>query len=238
MQPIAELYSSAIAAHNVQVCYQKGQLMGDLAHELITDPLAVDGLENLFAEDSPLKVLSSDSTVQDSTESGTRSVQDVPGGLVHPISVDEAARLLNISSNAVCKRLRKGTLVGKKIAGKFKDEWLVEGAGLIEVLNVDFSSVQDSPSEIRDEEWTVQDQTGDSDRSVQESPDATLTLLALVEKQSAKLEAAAGQIGYLQAKMEEQNKQLEQKTEQLKLLTDSQHKRSWFQKFSSWFLGR
>jgi hypothetical protein len=212
--------------------------MGDSAPELINDPLAVEGLENLFDQDSPLKIISSDSTVQDSTEQVPRSVQDVPSGLVHPISVDEAAKLLNISSNAVCKRLRKGTLVGTKIAGKFKDEWLVEGAGLIEILNVDFSSVQDSSDEISDKERTFQDQAETRDRSVQESPDAALTLLALIEKQAAKLEAAAGQIGYLQAKMEEQNKQLEQKTEQLKLLTDSQHKRGWFQKFTNWFLGR
>jgi hypothetical protein len=212
--------------------------MGDSAPELINDPLAIDGLENLFDQDSHLEIVSSNSTVQDSTEQGTRLVQDVPGSLVHPISVDEAARLLKISSNAVCKRLRKGTLVGTKTAGKFKDEWLVEGAGLIEILNVDFSSVQDGSDENDNEERTVHDQTEPPDRSVQESPDATLTLLALLEKQAAKLEAAAGQIGYLQAKMEEQNKQLEQKTDQLKLLTDSQHKRGWFQKFASWFLGR
>jgi hypothetical protein len=211
--------------------------MGDSAPELINDPLAIEGLENLFDQDSPLEIISSNSTVQGSTEQGTGLAQDVPSGLVHPISVDEAARLLKISSNAVCKRLRKGTLVGTKTAGKFKDEWLVEGAGLIEILNVDFSSVQDSSDEITDEERIVQDQTETEDRSVQERPDATLTFLALLEKQAAKLEAAAGQIGYLQAKLEEQNKQLEQKTEQLKLLTDSQYKRGWFQKFSSWFLG-
>lgn len=210
--------------------------MGDPAPDATNNPLAIDGLESLFVEDSPEEKFGPSKTVQPGTDGTISSVLDGPTGLVHPISVEEAAGLLGISTNAVCKRLRKGTLVGRKITGKFKDEWLVEGAGLIEVLNVEFSKVEDSPSSEESESRTVQDETSDDPSSVQDSPASITRLLDLVEKQSAKLEAAAGQIGYLQAQLETQTKLLQVKDDQLKLLTDSQHKRAWWARFGSWFM--
>lgn len=211
--------------------------MDDLALQTMSDPVAVDGLEDVFSKDSPGQAAPEARTVQDQTSNISGSVQDCTRPLVNPISVDEAARILGISSNAVCKRLRKGSLVGRKIQGKFKEEWLVEGAGLIEVLNVDVSTVQDSPGEISSAGSSVQDQTIHDSRSGQERPDASLArLLDLVEKQAAKLEAASGQIGYLQAQLESQTKLIEMKDVQLKLLTDSQHKRGWWAQFASWFV--
>lgn len=174
--------------------------------------------------------------VQDKTSDTPSSVQDSPSGLLHPISVEEAARLLGISPNAVCKRLRKRALIGKKIIGKFKDEWLVEGSGLIEVINVELGKVEDSPQGATYESSPVQDQTNDRPSSVQDGPDSMTRLLDLVGKQSAKLEAAAGQIGYLQAQLETQTKLLQVKDNQLKLLTDSQHKRGWWARLGSWFM--
>lgn len=224
--------------------------MGDPLPEVKIDVVSIDGLEDVFSQDVPIEILPALSTGPERAEDCTSQVQDgaslvqeSPQFLVHPISVEEAAKLLKISPNAVCKRLRKGSLVGKKTPGKFKDEWLVEGAGLIEILDVDLSSsVQDSPCEIAAEETKVQDQTEDcatelQDRisSVQESPQATTRLIELVEKQAAKLEAAAGQIGYLQAQLLSQKEALETKEEQLKLLTDSQHKTGWWSRFCSWF---
>ena len=212
--------------------------MGDPVREIANDPLAIEGLEEVFTQDSPDEHFLESSTVQDQPEDNSGSVQESPTCLVHPISVDEAAKLLNVSSNAVCKRLRKGTLLGLKTPGKFKDEWLVEGAGLIEVLKVDFNTVQDSPDEHFLESGTVQDQPKDSGGSVQESPGSVLRLVDLVEKQALKIEAAAGQIGYLQAQLESQKRELEAKDTQLKLLTDSQHKAGRMQRFWSWFTGR
>lgn len=210
--------------------------MGDPAPDLTNNPLAIEGMESLFAEDGPKSTDSQNGTVQDQTNDSSCSVQDSPSRLVHPITVEEAARLLNISSNAVCKRLRKGTLIGKKIVGKFKDEWLVEGAGLIEILNVEFDKAEDSPASNASASSTVQDQTKESPDPVQDGPDSMSRILDLVEKQSAKLEAAAGQIGYLQAQLEAQTKQLQIKDDQLKLLTDSQHKQGWWARFVSWFV--
>lgn len=212
--------------------------MAEPASEVKTDSASIEGFDEVFSEDGPMSHSPNSSTVQDRTKESSSSVQESPcSALAHPISVEEAASLLKISTNAVCKRLRKGSLIGKKIQGKFKDEWVVEGAGLIEVLDLDFSQNhhQDGPEEATPETGSVQDRTKDSSSSVQESPNATSMLVELVEKQAAKLEAAAGQIGYLQAQLESQTKALEKRDEQIKLLTDSQHKSGWWARFCSWF---
>lgn len=210
--------------------------MSEPAPEVKYSSVSVEGLEVFFDADSPNIALPESSSVQDQTDPGSRSVQDSPK-LKHPISVDEAARLLNISANAVCKRLRKGSLKGEKTPGKYKDEWLVEGAELIQVLNVEIASVQDSPSPVAEESCSVQDQTDQGSRSVQDSPESLTQLVELVEKQALKLEVAAGQIGYLQAQLETQTKLLEIRDEQIKLLTDSQHRKAWWSQFCAWFMG-
>ncbi len=55
-------------------------------------------------------------------------------------------------------------------------------------------------------------------------------LWQLLKEKDAKLEALTMRTGYLEA-------QLETHKEQIKLLTDSQHKRGWWAQFCSWFVG-
>lgn len=220
--------------------------MSEAAKELEIDPATIDGLEEVFDLDSPTELSEADRTEQDQTTENSRSVQDGSPELKHPLSVEEAAQILGISSNAVCKRLRKGTLVGQKIPGKFKEEWLIEGVDIIEVLNVDFSTDgEDSPTELSEADRTEQDQTTENSGSVQDDPGsvqggmaAVARLVDLVEKQAAKLEAASGQIGYLQARLESQTNLLETREAEIKLLTDSQSKAGWWLRFCSWFMGR
>lgn len=213
---------------------QKGHYVSEPAQVVKIDSVSVEGMEVLFDKDSPVLQATSGS-VQDHTNASPGSVQESSRKLVHPITVEEAARLLNISTNAVCKRLRKGTLVGQKIAGKFKEEWLVEGAGLIEVVNVDFDSVQDGPPENSAPSSSVQDHTDASPGSVQKTAESLRVLVDLVEKQASKLEAAAGQIGYLQAQVESQSRLLEAKEAEIKLLTDSQHNApGWWTRLCWW----
>ncbi|HMY52689.1 MAG TPA: hypothetical protein PK671_07045, partial [Candidatus Obscuribacter sp.] len=63
-----------------------------------------------------------------------------------------------------------------------------------------------------------------------EPPDLTL-LVELLKQKDHEIEAASFRIGYLEA-------QLESERQQVKLLTDSQHKANWWSQFCSWFLGR
>ncbi len=57
------------------------------------------------------------------------------------------------------------------------------------------------------------------------------SLLDVITKQAEKLEAASMRIGYLEARTENYETQI-------KLLTDSQHKRSWWARFGAWFIGQ
>ncbi|HEY9758817.1 MAG TPA: helix-turn-helix domain-containing protein [Oculatellaceae cyanobacterium] len=53
------------------------------------------------------------------------------------------------------------------------------------------------------------------------------------------LSVASGQIGYLKAHLEEREKDLQERDEKIKLLTDSQQKTvGWWGRFCSWFMGR
>jgi hypothetical protein len=63
------------------------------------------------------------------------------------------------------------------------------------------------------------------------SADNDNRLVAIIENQAHQLKAAGDVIMYLRS-------QIEEKETQLKLLTDSQHKRHWWTSFCSWFLGR
>jgi len=256
--------------------------MAEPLPEVKIDTTSVDGLEVLFDKDCPVSSSPvegqsfkrgtvqegskpqpfSSGNVQDQTTADTSSVQHGPRDLIQPITVDEAARLLNISTNAVCKRLRKGSLIGQKIPGKFKDEWLVEGTGLASVLKIDIELIEDGPETAPAKQGTVldqttrdgsvqndpesgsaksgnvQDQTTVSARSVVNSPESVVRLVDLVEKQAAKLEAAAGQIGYLQAQLESQSRLLEIRDEQIKLLTDSQNKATLWSRLYSWLASK
>lgn len=213
--------------------------MPEKAKEVKTELISTDGLESLFDSDRPSEVPAESSSVQDQTTGTMSWVQDSSNRteLIHPITVEQAASLLGISTNAVCKRLRKGVLKGTKKPGKFKDEWLVEGEGLIKVVELDFTPVQDCPPEQTENSRSFQDQTAPCSSSFQDSSPELLQLIDLVEKQAAKLEIASGQIGYLQAQLESQARLLDAKDSQIKLLTDSQHKANWWQRFCSWFVG-
>lgn len=197
-----------------------------------TTSVSVEGFEDVFVQDSP-EVESS--SVQEQTLIEISSVEDSPLNLANPITVDEAAKLLHISANAVCKRLRKGTLKGQKIPGKFKDEWLVEGAGLIEVV----VGEEDSPEEEHGQSRPVHDQQPLKNGLVQDGSEKSMSrLLDLIEKQAARLESAAGQIGYLQAQIAEREQDIVERDSQIKLLTDSQHKKGWLARFCAWFVGQ
>ena len=52
------------------------------------------------------------------------------------------------------------------------------------------------------------------------------------------LQGASFRTGYLESKVESLNNELQNQTETIKLLTDSQHNAGWWHRFSSWFIGR
>jgi hypothetical protein len=108
-----------------------------------------------------------------------------------------------LSIKTIKDRLRKGTLTGFKKRDRFGEKWMV-------CLGTEYQVVP-----------------GPTDQGYQVVPGPTEVfselqpLLALLENKDRELQAASFRNGYLEA-------QLAERDQQIKLLTDSQHKPSWW----------
>lgn len=130
------------------------------------------------------------------------------------VTVEEAAERLGVSPRAVQKRLKKGTLSGRKEKTSHGERWLIDVRELDSNLSLDGSFVRETTANpVR------LDATRDEHRDV------------LIKEMQAKIEALTWRNGYLES-------QLENQREQIKLLTDSQHETKWWHKVRSWFAGQ
>jgi hypothetical protein len=172
--------------------------------------ISVDGLEHVFVE-----VI--DSHVIEGTPGTHQGIPEPP--LREPpegIPVEAAAKRLGTSTRAIIKRLQKGTLKGYKVPGKFGDKWTVAFEGVP-------NNSQDIP---------------------QESPAGTPVQtqgvpVEIVQELLRKVEALTYRNGYLEGQLVEKEEQIQS----IKLLTDSllsnsQHKTKWWQRFIPWVTGR
>jgi excisionase family DNA binding protein len=154
------------------------------------------------------------------------SPPDLPGDMW---TVDDAIRVLGITRRTVLRKLRNGELTGHKVPGPFGPEWRLYpyiGGG---DRPSDLSPVTRSPG--------VDHQVTDFDHRVTAilSTDLTDELRKQIADLKAEnvalqkdLQGANWRNGYLES-------QTEIKDQQIRLLTDSQHKIGWWAKFSSWF---
>jgi len=128
------------------------------------------------------------------------------------VSVSEAAKLLGITERSIWRRIR---------AGKLQSE-LCDGKTIVNVRQSDAGLT--TPTDVTDTPLTIS--TCQSDTSGHQLE----KLLELLREKDRELQAATYRNGYLEA-------QLENQKEQIKLLTDSQHKKAWWARFCSWFAG-
>jgi len=103
-------------------------------------PADTNGLEDLFD-------VSSVQAVPDYAQGTASKPEGCSLGIAHWLTVEEAAKRLDISPNAVIKRLGKGKLAGQKIPGQFGEKWLVDPAGLPQEIQVDFAATNDENAE-------------------------------------------------------------------------------------------
>jgi hypothetical protein len=213
--------------------------MGDPAVDKATDPLAIEGFEDLLVPDQPGSSSGSSQEEPASNEQWTALNQDAPGqasGCNLAVSVEKAAEVLGLSVNAIHKRLRKGTLSGRKVPGKFKDQWLVilqenQIPLQIEIENepgVSSGCSQEEPAS--NKQWTTSNQDAPGQALGSNSSQQTGQLM-LIREMMAKIEQLQHDNGYLKA-------QLEAEQEHVKLLTDRQHKRGPWSRFWDWFTGQ
>jgi hypothetical protein len=190
--------------------------MSDTARDYQTvEPPTTEGLEDLFTQGVPEGL-----------------PLGVPQGLPEGLPVDEAALRLGLSERAVLKRLRRGTLKGFKVPAKRGEKWLVslEGlpAGPTEGVPVEVEGLPDLEEEIL---FAPQGLPEGVPSGVEQLVSLVQDLQAKLDKANDQLQSASFRNGYLESKLEERDKEI-------KLLTDSQHKGSWWADFKKWFFGR
>ena len=174
-----------------------------------TDSVSTDGLEDF------LEVEAIDNNSDVSCE-GLDPDQDY-------WTVEEASRNLSVSQRTIFRRLKKGTLTGFKIDGTFGEEWRIEPIDKDHDKGSEKSRpVQDTTYDTRQDEKQTRDPNIESEIQF---------LKDLVKNQSSQLEAASNVIVYMKS-------QLETKDDQIKLLTDSKHQSSLWDKLTNWFHGR
>lgn len=178
------------------------------------------------------------------------------------LSLKEAVEFYKISEKTIRLHIKDGKIPARKEEGPRGLEWRIYPQGIPKAISTpDTSSLEPEfvqvGSDVAETVTTVEEDgtttepvryqsgstaeptwytdariTGNSQEPVQPSFAPELkSLLDVITKQAEKLEAASMRIGYLEARTENYETQI-------KLLTDSQHKRGWWARFGAWFLGQ
>ena len=199
--------------------------MSDTARSYQTDsPADTTGLDDFFAAE--------DRSGQPSLDVLDNPVQDKGW------TVSEAAQHLQVSEKTILRRLQKGSISGTKVAGQFGLEWRISPSVIAarkptvvsEQLNPiqNHPQAQDTPAQVVElvQDSTAQDNCLAQDRTVLDRIiDEQKQEIAALRTQ---LEGAIYRNGYLESKLEDRE-------QQILLLTDSQNKQGWWARFSSWF---
>lgn len=122
-------------------------------------------------------------------------------------TLTEAANAYNVTERTVRRWIKEQVVSAWKVDGPRGPEWRINSGSTMDKNQVHAGSTVDL------ETVTVPEQTA--------SMLETDRLWELLKEKDAKIEALIMRTGYLQA-------QMETKEEQIKLLTDSQHKQSWW----------
>jgi len=202
--------------------------VSEAAHQTNVDLISVDGLDDVFAEviqGTPETIPEGTPEITgESPEAIPVQSKDIPQG----VPVEEAARVFGTSTRAIIKRLQKGTLSGFKVPSKFGDKWLVSPEAIPTSVESKPETIPEGTSEIAGESpEAIPVQSKDIPQGVP---------VEIVQDLLKKVEALTYRNGYLESQVAERDRQIESHENQIKLLTDSQHKRGWWARFSSWFV--
>jgi len=185
--------------------------MSDTARDYQTiEPATTEGLEDFFEPQ----------VGQAQVEA--QVAQDQAHDEAH-VTIAEAAVMLGIDRRYALRLAHKGKLRGFQ---DDKDQWFIRVDSIKDRLGQAQGKAHVKVVLAQVEAQVAQDQAHDE---AQGPAQHSSTLDA--ERLLKDLEAATYRIGYLEA-------QLEAERQQVKLLTDSQHKAAWWHKFRSWFFGQ
>lgn len=156
------------------------------------------------------------------------------------LTLKEAVEFYKISEKTIRLHITQGKIPARKEQGQKGLEWRIYPSGIpqevVETSDVTEIEIEENqPGTDVEPEWNQPGSTNHPDwnhaGTDQSKTSSELErLLDVIQKQSEKLEAANYRIGFLEA----QTSNYEQ---QVKLLTDSRHKRGHWSRFWSWFTG-
>ncbi|NJL71381.1 MAG: hypothetical protein HC888_07075 [Candidatus Competibacteraceae bacterium] len=206
--------------------------MSDTARDIQpTELVSTSGLDDLFELDANSLILDAPELeiVREPGANCTEPVRELDGY----ISVEKAAAIAGISVRAIQKRLKRGTLDGVKTKHGSTERWLVN-ATTLSLSQADASTAaHDATSLIVDasEVELVREPGANGADPVRQldAPAVEDYKDKLIADLQNHLQAASWRNGYLESKLEEREREI-------KLLTDSQHKPSWWQRFKAFFV--
>lgn len=194
--------------------------MNEPIREVSENSVSVSGLEKVFELDS---------TVIEGIDQADRKVISAR---TEGLTIREASEHYGFAIPTIRLKIKTGGIPARKVDGPKGPEWRIFPQGLpvqCEKSDISLDDAEDQPY------ITVNDGLCEADSKLAEGfYHANMNVSSLIkanQELSSKLEAANYRIGYLEA-------QTDNHKEQIKLLTDSQHKPAGWRKFWSWFTGR
>ena len=191
--------------------------MSDTARDYQTlEPASTEGLDDLFSSGTSLE------TVEIPSETITGKAETV-----EYLTVSALVKRLKIPRSTIYRHIQ---------AGKYKTTIGPNGKLLVSVRQVEnlgmshetYREPKIETSETIFETVIPREASLETAEIPTETVHETSLVTVDIDELLRKLEGATYRIGYLEA-------QLESERQQVKLLTDSQHKPGWWAKFSSWF---
>ncbi len=195
--------------------------MFEPATEKKIDSTSVEGMDEVFCSSEEGAI----------TSEHSEEPEIIGSSISELLNTEDAAKRLGISSRAVINRLKAGTLPGKLVQGKYRKEWRVFWNEVPKTSEetTEIKIENSEPSEDAAQKVPEEFGSGSERSEVSSESTAILGLLDQNKRLMDQLNALTYRNGYLESKLEEREREI-------KLLTDSQAKQSWWARFGSWFV--
>lgn len=182
-------------------------LSNTLSTDVSGDGATVDGLETFFEVTADIVI----------PDTGDTPTHDTTCDGVTLWTLQDAAEHLATSTRTILRKLKNGSLKGRKVIGANGPEWRID-------------PIAPPVTTATSVKTPVKPVGGDNASTDDTTPDKTVqVLLRVIESQAEQLKVASEIMLY-------QRQQLADKESELKLLT--MNKASWWQSFCHWFIGK
>lgn len=207
--------------------------MSNTARDYKTDhSVATDGLDDLFEA----TVITDQSECDNSAQLENTQPEFDHGHW----TIAEASKHLQVSAITVRRRLQRGELEGSKIQGPNGPEWRIKPCNLDPdqtlLNNSDLTPEHDhtqvdNPAQPELTQPLINDKSDPSQMVIDSLLKRISDLEHSLADSQSNLQSASWRNGYLESRIQTQE-------DQIKLLTDSQHKPSKWARFKAWFFGQ